>query len=152
MDFRIVPRIVDEPPSIQKKSSRSIEHEGGGRRQGAKPLGFAAPLRGVERDGISFAILRCLRCLQTQNELPQTPPMPPDLPKGVPKIDQRYIKIPTPQKSRKVPKIGPNVGPESAKNLPKSTSDAIFGLPDLKNEPPEGLSEKTCGRLEPGKE
>ena len=47
-----------------------------------------------------------------------------------------------PQKCQIRPKVGPNGGPESAQFGLKSALAAFLGLLDLKNEPPEGPSEK----------
>ena len=48
----------------------------------------------------------------------------------------------TPKKCQIRPKVGPNGGPESAQFGLKSALAAFLGLLDLKNEPPEGPSEK----------
>ena len=66
---------------------------------------------------VSFGNKRMIRCLQTQNELPQPRPLPPAPAKSVPKIDQKSIEIPTPQKVSKSAenraKRGPRIVPKS---------------------------------------
>ena len=51
-------------------------------------------------------------------------------------------KMQTPKKIKIRPKICPNGGPESAQFGLKSALAAFLDIPDLKNEPPEGPSEK----------
>ena len=48
----------------------------------------------------------------------------------------------TPKKCPIRPKMGPNGAPESARFGLKSALSGFFALFDLKNEPPEGPSEK----------
>ena len=86
-------------------------------------------------------MMECLRILPNlpNAELPQPPPMPGHAPNLEPKI---RLKCRPPQKCPIRPKMGPNGGPESARFGPKSAFAAFLGLLDLKNEPPEGPSEK----------
>ena len=59
------------------------------------------------------------------------------------KLDSKIdLKCRPPKKCQIRPKVSPNGGPESAQFGLKSALAAFLGLLDLKNEPPEGPSEK----------
>ena len=80
-------------------------------------------------------------CLPNLPNLHSTagPALPPTPPQKCPKIRP---KMQTPKKCPIRPKMDPNGGPESARFGPKSALAAFLGLLELKNEPPEGPSEK----------
>ena len=104
----------------------------GGRRQRAKPIGFAALRRRAGRDGTSLLSLPNLH--STGGQI-----LPPTRLNLEPKI---CLKCRPSKKDRILSKVGPNGGPESAQFGLKSALAAFLGLLDLKNEPPEGPSEK----------
>ena len=87
---------------------------------------------------MGFLHLLCLICIASA-----VPASAADPPKLEPKIRSKIdLKFRPPKKCQIRPKVGPNGGPESARFGPKSALAAFLGLLDLKNEPPEGPSEK----------
>ena len=95
-------------------------------------LQFAALRRRAGRDGTSSLSLPNLH--STGGQI-----LPPTRLNLEPKI---CLKCRPSKKGRIWPKVGPNGGPESAQFGLKSALAAFLGLLDLKNEPPEGPSEK----------
>ena len=82
----------------------------------------------------------CLICLMPSLQSFRSPRLCRVMPlKSVLKFE---LKCRPPKKCRIRPKVGPNGGPESARFGPKSALAVFLGLLDLKNEPPEGPSEK----------